>query len=304
MNDLEALKRLAQQAERDHEPGMEDARSRLDATMRAEQAAGSKAHRTAFAPFAELRRRWSMPRVALNAAIAGLFIVLSVTTLTLDDRPRSVDADNLASRTLKATALNAARQPVKAGGGVQRVVERAGSPLKTPLVALFTPAELKRLPTEPKRLRKVLTARLTEVALKSPDRLPASSEQAIFAAIAGLLRESSASPELRSALFLVVAGLDGVAVEDDARDLAGRSGTAFLLTDRGIEQAIIVEPDSTEVIGSTRRVADPKKLPAPLRKPGQRPGTVLDAESYDPAPAANAGGESESAADSDGAAAP
>lgn len=78
--------------------------------------------------------------------------------------------------------------------------------------------ELELLPADPEALRTVLTERVTETSH--------GDAYDLWDAATGLLRESPARPELRRALWEVVATIPGVTLDGPMADATGRDGTA------------------------------------------------------------------------------
>jgi hypothetical protein len=81
------------------------------------------------------------------------------------------------------------------------------------------PVDLSKLPTDPAKLAEMISSRKIEGGPPGP------AED--FVQVGDLLRETSASPELRAALFKVAAGIPGVKLLGTVTDSDGRSGTAI-----------------------------------------------------------------------------
>jgi hypothetical protein len=113
-------------------------------------------------------------------------------------------------------------------------------PAPEPSLVNPTPAYLASLPTDPEQLRAVLRAEA------------AGDDHLIFKRVSALAIAADAllSPELRSALYRVLAGLPGVERVPGQVDLAGRVGVAIAETDRGGRRTeIVIDPVSTRMIG-------------------------------------------------------
>ncbi|MBH5337854.1 CU044_5270 family protein [Streptomyces pactum] len=140
--------------------------------------------------------------------------------------------------------------------------------------------DLDRLPTRPKELW---------MRLAGPARTP--REQALlFRAVDGLLARSPAGPQLRAALFRVLADIPGVRVAGDVEDGAGRVGTAVELDyERRKAYRMVIDPGTSRVLASdhvdpTRRddevaarttylAAEPaRRIPAGSEGPSRPPG--------------------------------
>jgi hypothetical protein len=93
----------------------------------------------------------------------------------------------------------------------------------------FQPEHPSELPTNPPALRRWLEQRL----VTHPPQFGASvwgggpEAEALLPQIASLLRNPTASSELRSALFTVAGELPGVTVHQNVKDVAGRTGEAI-----------------------------------------------------------------------------
>lgn len=78
--------------------------------------------------------------------------------------------------------------------------------------------ELEQLPADPETLSALLTQRVTETSH--------SDAYDLWDAATGLLRESPARPELRRALWEIIATIPGVTLDGPTADATGRDGTA------------------------------------------------------------------------------
>lgn len=121
-----------------------------------------------------------------------------------------------------------------------------------------TPAFLAGLPRDPAQL-------LARLERDAPDNSRGRAELLVY--VADLLRSPMLVPaDLRSALYLALARIDGLTVTPGAVDLDGRSGTALGIDDKQSRQEIIVDPATGEFIGE-REVLLPSATYLP-------PGTV------------------------------
>jgi hypothetical protein len=104
------------------------------------------------------------------------------------------------------------------------------------------PGDLSTLPTDPAQLGALLSARKIE---GGP---PGSAED--FVQIGDLLRETDASPALRSALYQVAEGIAGVHFLGTVTDHAGRSGIGIgRVNDAGEEFEYIFDPRTSALLG-------------------------------------------------------
>lgn len=78
--------------------------------------------------------------------------------------------------------------------------------------------ELERLPADPEALSALLTERMTETSH--------GDDYDLWDASTALLRESPARPELRRALWEIIATIPGVVLDGPTTDATGRDGTA------------------------------------------------------------------------------
>jgi hypothetical protein len=114
--------------------------------------------------------------------------------------------------------------------------------------------DLSALPTDPTQLRQQIDSRTIE---GGP---PGNAET--FTIIGDLLRETYASPQLRSALFTVASELPGVRLVGPTHDELGRSGTAVAYDSGGYSHELIFDPETSAILAersvslSTGTVAD------------------------------------------------
>lgn len=101
--------------------------------------------------------------------------------------------------------------------------------------------DLESLSTDPDELRRQLLERNGE------------GDDQLFVAVGGLLREMTAPPALRAALYRVAADIEGIEVISDYVDRAGRHGTAVALTsdDNGplSRNVLIFDPATSQLLG-------------------------------------------------------
>ncbi|MES4907171.1 MULTISPECIES: CU044_5270 family protein [unclassified Streptomyces] len=101
--------------------------------------------------------------------------------------------------------------------------------------------QLDKLPTDPKALAALLpSANSAEGKAKST-----------FDNATALLGESPAGPDLRAALYRVLAGLPGVKVTGPAKDATGRTGTALEWKTTSATVRLIVDPKTGDLLEET-----------------------------------------------------
>ncbi|HEY5024226.1 MAG TPA: CU044_5270 family protein [Acidimicrobiales bacterium] len=108
---------------------------------------------------------------------------------------------------------------------------------------------LSNLPTDPSALAALIASRKIE---GGP---PGSAED--FTQIGDLLRETDASPALRSALYQVAAGLPGVVDLGAVLDHSGRSGIGLAEVSHGEQFELIFDPQTSALIGEQDTVVGP-----------------------------------------------
>ncbi len=101
--------------------------------------------------------------------------------------------------------------------------------------------DLSDLPVDPGELRSLIDHR---VIRGGP---PGDSET--FTIIGDLLRETSAPPDVRAALFRVAASLEGVDLLGDTTDESGRPGIAVGYTEDAITQELIFDSVTSQLLG-------------------------------------------------------
>lgn len=98
--------------------------------------------------------------------------------------------------------------------------------------------ELKTLPTEPKALRAKLLG----------DATGPQAELGLFNGIDALLADAPAGPQLRAALYEVLAGIPDVHLVGRAEDSTGRTGTAVELKAGAGSSRVIVDPKTSQLL--------------------------------------------------------
>jgi hypothetical protein len=182
----------------------------------------------------EVTERWS-------TVDEGTLPKLTRSTRGLNAHPLTpADGDRLAKygtdyTTVTTSTSDPATDPKKAPG-----------PAPEPSLANPTPSYLASLPTDPDQLKSVLRA---EAAKDGPTD---QADRLIFKRVSALATTADAllSPELRSALYRVLATVPGVERVPGQVDLAGRTGVAIAQTANGKRTEIIIDPASSRMIGS------------------------------------------------------
>jgi hypothetical protein len=127
--------------------------------------------------------------------------------------------------------------------------------------------DLSNVPTDPSQLKQLIDNRTIEGG--------PSGDAETFTIIGDLLRETYASPALRSALYTVAAELPGVQLLGTVQDQLGRSGTGVAYVSRGFSHELIFDPQTSALLAEQTTVADPSQV-----KPPAPAGTVVDWTSY------------------------
>jgi hypothetical protein len=109
--------------------------------------------------------------------------------------------------------------------------------------------DLANLPTDPVELGTLIENRKIEGG--SP------GDWETFAIIGDLLRETYAPPELRSALYQLVADLPGVELLGDVKDPIGRDGVAVAYTHAGARAELIFDPNTSQLLTEREVMVDP-----------------------------------------------
>lgn len=115
----------------------------------------------------------------------------------------------------------------------------------------FTPEELNRLATDPTALAVAIRSR----ARSSEGQTSVEFES--FNTVGGLLRESAATPKLRSALYQVAAGIREVEHIGTVEDHAGRPGIAVAIEYGGIRHELIFDPRTSALLEEQRVLVEP-----------------------------------------------
>ena len=129
------------------------------------------------------------------------------------------------------------------------------------------PPGFSALPTDPTELARMISSRQIESGPPGP------AED--FNQIGDLLRETDASPALRSALYQVAATIPGVELLGNVPNHAGTVGIGVAYTDDGVRNELIFDPTTSALLGeeSVAIVADPSGYNVAA-------GTVLDWADY------------------------
>jgi hypothetical protein len=130
----------------------------------------------------------------------------------------------------------------------------------------FTSAELDQLAQDPAQLAEAIRAQ------SGGTKNPVEEESFVF--VGDLLRESDASPRLRSALFQVAANIPGVELIGTVKDPAGRPGVSVAMTYRGVRSELIFDPATSMLL------AERQTLVAPVDDLDFAVGTVIGATTY------------------------
>jgi hypothetical protein len=109
--------------------------------------------------------------------------------------------------------------------------------------------KLSDLPTDPSALAADLSSRKIE---GGP---PGAAED--FTQIGDLLRETDASPALRSALYQVAAALPGVQSLGSVTDHSGRTGVGVAYVDHGVQDELVFDPQTSALLGEQNTVVGP-----------------------------------------------
>jgi hypothetical protein len=103
------------------------------------------------------------------------------------------------------------------------------------------PPNFSTLPTDPATLGAMLSARKIEGGPPGP------AED--FVQVGDLLRETDASPALRSALYQVAAAIAGVELLGNTADHSGRMGIGIGYVNRGVRHVLIFDPTTSALLG-------------------------------------------------------
>jgi hypothetical protein len=128
------------------------------------------------------------------------------------------------------------------------------------------PTDLWKLPMNPAALGAEIASRKIEGGPPGP------AED--FTQVADLLRETDASPALRSALYQVAAGLPGVESLGTVTDHSGRTGVGVAYVNDGLRHELIFDPETSALLGESYTIVGPGSgYDAPV-------GTVVGWEVY------------------------
>ncbi len=111
--------------------------------------------------------------------------------------------------------------------------------------------DLWNLPTGPGELREAVERLVSEVG--------PTGDSETFQLVGQLLRETYAPPEVRSALYRLMADIPGVELVGDTKDETGRAGVAVAYTPRGVRLELIFDPETSQLIGERQVAVDPGK---------------------------------------------
>ena len=126
--------------------------------------------------------------------------------------------------------------------------------------------DLSDVPTDPAKLKQVIESRKLE---GGP---PGDAET--FTIIGDLLRETSAPPAVRSALYTIASQLPGVQLIGPTHDQLGRPGTGVAYLSRGLRNELIFDPEPSALLGEQQSVVEKSKWnPFP-------PGSVIGWAAY------------------------
>lgn len=163
-----------------------------------------------------------------------------VITKTIDRRPLTLaDADRKQGPDVEAAEGDAETAPI----GAQRHYLIGGEKLSR--------ADLLAFPTDPRTVYERMRAHIGQGGH--------SPEGQVFDAIATALREQPAPPALRAALYGALALTPGVTLAGTVTDRAGRRGTAVAFTEVGTRTELILDPETSELLGERRVLVDPTK---------------------------------------------
>jgi hypothetical protein len=114
----------------------------------------------------------------------------------------------------------------------------------------------RELPADPERLAEIFKA---EAAISSAS-VPVDVKSFEYAT--SVLLQAGSSPELRAALYELVAGIEGVELTGEQRDPIGRTGTAVSIdTDYSgapTRYTLIFDPDTSQPLANTERLLEPQ----------------------------------------------
>lgn len=126
--------------------------------------------------------------------------------------------------------------------------------------------DLSNVPTDPTQLKQLIDSRKLE---GGP---PGNAET--FQIIGDLLRDTSAPPAVRSALYTIVSQLPGVELIGPTHDQIGRPGTGVAYVSRGLRNELIFDPQTAALLGEQQSIVETSRWnPFP-------PGSVIGWAAY------------------------
>jgi hypothetical protein len=133
----------------------------------------------------------------------------------------------------------------------------------------YDPGELfvrdtSQLPAEPDQLLQLIEDR---VIVGGP-----KGDWESFVLATDLIRDSYARPELRAALYEVMANLSGIEVVGNTTDQIGRHGIALASTHNGVRNEVVFDPKTAEILEERSVVVDDSSEEGVFQNPG--PGAV------------------------------
>jgi hypothetical protein len=111
--------------------------------------------------------------------------------------------------------------------------------------------DLSNVPTDPAKLKQLIESRKLE---GGP---PGNAET--FQIIGDLLRDTSAPPAVRSALYTIASQLPGVELIGPTHDQIGRPGTGVAYVSRGVRNELIFDPQTSALLGEQQSVVERSK---------------------------------------------
>jgi hypothetical protein len=126
--------------------------------------------------------------------------------------------------------------------------------------------DLSNVPTDPAKLKQLIESRKLE---GGP---PGDAET--FQIIGDLLRDTSAPPAVRSALYTIASQLPGVELIGPTYDQLGRPGTGVAYVSKGLRYELIFDSQTSALLGEQQSVVErSKENPFP-------PGSVIGWAAY------------------------
>jgi hypothetical protein len=128
--------------------------------------------------------------------------------------------------------------------------------------------DLSNVPTDPAKLKQLIESRNSTVASGPP------GDAETFTLIGDMLRETSAPPAVRSALYTIASELPGVQLVGPTHDQLGRAGTGVAYVSRGLRDELIFDPQTSALLGEQQSVVETsRENPFP-------PGSVIGWAAY------------------------